>query len=124
MSLRTKSGHVVPHGFDCGYVDDSFGHGTRIEKRYDAELRYRVYLARADGGHSVLYKGGNLTGARNACRRYGRLLRKYAHAPYVMESQGVGESYVARVRLYGVILAVGSTVSEAMENAATAERAQ
>ncbi|QQM18167.1 hypothetical protein PQD73_gp003 [Stenotrophomonas phage Salva] len=64
FELLTKAGRVTPYGFRCGYVDDSYGKGTRIEGRGMG------YIARAEDGFNVLYLGPNLTKARKACQAY------------------------------------------------------
>lgn len=116
--IKNRDGSVSPQGFACGYVDDSHGHGTRIE------MRHGTYLARADGGHATLYEGAKLSDARGACRKYAKLADRYWFKPYYVESQGVGDEFVARVRMHGVIIGVGKTVAEAMTAAARHERAE
>jgi hypothetical protein len=110
-ALLNPRGSVSRDGFACGYVDTSHGAGTRIEGSGAG------YLARADGGHAILYHGPRLTLAREACRTYARRARRYWHGGYYCESVGTGDGYVARVRHFGVIIGTGATLAEAMERA-------
>lgn len=108
MNLHNKDGSVSAYGFACGLVDTTHGCGTRLEKSHGA------FLARADGGHSVLYHGPDMGEARKACRAYVRLAGRYWHGRYTVKSEGVGSDYHASVRLDGLVIGEGDTMHAAM----------